>query len=143
MYLTAANIIDIVLAVFFLLAVVRGWYTGLAMQAAHLAVLLASIAIAYILSHMLGIIPLFGVFFIIAMAILNQAVKAVKIVSWIPVVGTINKAGGAAVGFLIAFFACFLLLRFLFGTVPQELWQRMGLWQEAIDRTYLLKAFIL
>lgn len=141
MYLTVGNILDIILAVFFLLAVIRGWYIGLAMRVAHLAVVIASVVVAYVLAHMLGVMPLFGMFFIIAVVILNQVAKVVKVVEWIPVVGTLNKAGGAILGFVLAFVVCYVLFRFLFETIPQEIWNQWGLTEEVIAKTYLLQAF--
>lgn len=141
MYLTVGNILDIILAVFFLLAVIRGWYIGLVMRVAHLAVVIVSVAVAYALAHMIGVMPLFGIFFIIAVVILNQVVKVVKLVEWIPVVGTLNKAGGAVLGFVLAFVVCYILFHFLFETIPQEVWEQWGLTKEVIAKTYLLQAF--
>ena len=142
MVLTVGNVIDIILAVFFLLAVVRGWHIGLAMRIAHLAVFLVSGGIAYFLAHMTGSISLYGVFFVIAIAVLGKAVKVVRIVDWIPVVGTVNKAGGALVSFVIASLVCYILFGFLFYMSPQEVWEQWGLTQEVIDGTYLLRSFL-
>lgn len=142
MFFRDGNIIDLVLAVIFLLIVIRGWHIGLVMCAAQLAVFIASGVIASVLVKTTGIIPLYGVFFLIAAAALGKAVQVLKIVDWIPVVGFLNRAGGAFIGFITAFFVFHILLGFLFQAVPQEFWERWGLTQEVIDRTYLLKAFL-
>lgn len=142
MYLRYENIIDIVLAVLFLLIVIRGWHVGLVMCIAHIAVLIASAVIASAFVKTTGIIPLYGVFFIAAAAVLGKVVQVLKVVEWIPLVGIVNKAGGAFAGFIGAFLVFHILFGFLFRTVPQELWEQWGLTQEIIDKTYLFKAFI-
>lgn len=142
MYLRDGNIIDIVLAVVFLLIVIRGWHIGLVMCAAQLAVFIASGIIASVLVRMTGIIPLYGVFFLISAAVLGKAVQVLKIVDWIPVVGFLNRAGGAFIGFITAFLIFHILFGFLFRVVPQEFWEQCGLTQEVIAKTHLLKAFL-
>jgi len=142
MYLRDGNIIDIVLAILFLLIVIRGWHVGLVMCVAHIAVLIASAMIASVFVKMTGIIPLYGIVFIIAAAVLGKAVQVLKVVEWIPLIGIVNKAGGAFAGFIGAFLVFYILFGFLFRVVPQEMWERWGLTQEVIDKTYLFKAFI-
>jgi hypothetical protein len=142
MILTVGNVCDIVLAVFFLLEIVRGWYVGLAMRVAHIAVVIASAVLAYAAARAIGRMPLYGVFFVICVVALNQLAKVVRLVDWIPVIGTINKAGGAVLGFVLAFVVCTILFGFACAVIPAEWWRQWGLTQEVIDNTYLLQAFM-
>lgn len=140
--LTAGNIWDIVLAVFFLLCIIRGYCSGLVLQAAHLAVVFLSVAAAKVLSNMAGVPFLSGVFFVIALFVFWQVVKLVKIVDFIPLVGTLDKLCGALAGFLIAFLLCFFLIGFLGDVISQKMWNEWGLSQKAIKETYLLRIFL-
>jgi len=142
MNLSTGNIIDLVLAAFFLCMMARGWYMGLAFQAARLAVLAIAGILSYIMANVAGIPLLSGLFFFITFVLFLQVVKIVKIVDWIPVVGTLDKAGGAMAGFFFAFLACYFLFRFLHMAVPQQTWNDWGLTQAAVGRTYLLQAFL-
>lgn len=142
MDLSTENIIDLVLAAFFLCMIARGWYMGLVFQAARLAALAAAGIFSYVMANVAGIPLLSGLFFFITFVLFLQVVKIVKIVDWIPVVGTLDRAGGAVAGFFFAFLACFFLFRFLHMAVPQEVWDGWGLSQAAVGRTYLLQAFL-
>lgn len=85
---------------------------------------------------------LFSIFFVIALLLLNRVVRLLKLVDHIPVVGTLNKAGGALVGFLVDFIFLFILGRVLFGVVPWEAWEQIGLTREMVASSYLLRAFV-
>lgn len=142
MYLSVGNVMDIVLAVFFLLVVVRGWYMGLAFQVARLVVLVLAGIISHILANVVGVPLLSGLFFIITFVVFLQAAKFVKIVDWIPVIGTLDKAGGAVAGFFFAFLVCYLLFHFLYMAIPQEVWNNWDLTKAEVAKTYLLQVFL-
>lgn len=115
---------------------------GLAFQAARLMVLAAAGVSSYIMANVVGIPLLSGLFFFIAFVLFLQVVKIVKIVDRIPVIGTLDRAGGAIAGFIFAFLACYLLFGFLHMAVPRDVWNGWGLTQDVVDRTYLLQAFL-
>lgn len=140
--LTIGNICDIVLAVFFLVLIIRGYCAGLVLQVAHLAVLFASVVVSKVLANMVGIPPLSGVFFIVALVVFWQVAKLIKIVDLIPIVGTLDKLCGALAGFLIAFLICYFLLGFLDDLISQKMWNEWGLTKKMVKETYLLQAFL-
>ena len=59
----------------------------------------------------------------------------------IPVIGKINKAGGAIVGFLITFIILYVVGNALFTLLPQTMLDGWGFTKEAIAKTYLLQIF--
>lgn len=180
MQFTLGNVIDIVLAVLFLVAVFRGWCIGLAMKIGHLAALVGASILANVVANILKttvssqwVLPyleqqagaelhtsaeleqgislvaeniafyfLFSILFVVTMIIFRHLVAVLKLVDRIPVVGTLNKAGGALVGFLIEFIFFFILGRILFGMIPMESWAQVGLTKGMIEETYLLQAFV-
>ncbi len=175
-----ANVIDIVLAVLFLVAICRGWCIGLAMKVGHLAALVGSGILAGLVANVLKttvssrlVLPylekrageelasmdgleegislvaenmayylLFGVIFAVALVVLHRVVGVLKLVDYIPVVGTLNKLGGAVIGFVVEFIFFFILGRVLFGLIPMESWAQIGLTAEMIEKSYLLQAFV-
>lgn len=140
--LTAGNIWDIALAIFFLVCIIRGYCTGLVLQAAHLAVVFVSVVVAGLLSSAVGIPLLSGVFFIPALFVFWQVVKIVKIVDFIPFVGTLDKLCGALAGFAIAFLLCFFLIGFLYDVISGDIWNEWGLTPKNIKETYFLQIFL-
>ncbi len=175
-----ANVIDIVLAVLFLVAIFRGWRTGLVMKVGHLAALVGSCILAGLVANILKttvssqwVVPylerrageklgsldgledgisfvaenmayylLFGVIFVVALVVLHRVVGVLKRVDYIPVVGALNKFGGAVIGFVAEFVFFFILGRILFGLIPMESWAQIGLTPEMIEKSYLLQAFV-
>ena len=175
-----ANVIDIVLAVLFLVAICRGWHIGLAMKAGHLAALIGAGILANVGANILKttvssrwVLPyleeqakeglysvkgveqgislaaeniayyiIFGIIFAVADIVLHHIVGMLKLVDYIPVVGTLNKLGGAVAGFLVEVIFFFILGRVLFSLIPMESWAQMGLTREMIDASYLLRAFV-
>lgn len=142
MYVTVGSVLDILLAVLFLVALVRGWLIGLALTAAHLAVVVASVFAAWLLSGIVGIPMLSGVFFAIAFAVFWQVAKLVKLVDLIPVIGKLDRLGGAVAGFLIVFVVCCVVFAFLDKVIPGKIWDSWGLTKEAVEKTYILQAFL-
>lgn len=175
-----ANVIDIVLAVLFLVAICRGWRIGLVMKVGHLAALVGASVLAGVVANLLKatvssqwVVPylerrageklasmdgldegisfmaenmayylLFGVIFVVALMVLHHVVGVLKLVDYIPVVGTLNKLGGAVIGFVVEFVFFFILGRVLFGLIPMDSWAQIGLTGEMIEKSYLLQAFV-
>ncbi len=142
MYLSVGIIFDLILMALFLFAVMRGWHMGFAYQAARLAALAASGIVAYALAAAVGIPFLAGLFFIIAMALFLQVMRLVKIVDKIPVLGALDRAGGAVAGFFAAFVIFCVFFYILDIAVPEEVWNGWGLTRAEVDGTYLLKVFL-
>ncbi len=142
MELSTENIIDLIMAAFFLCMIARGWFMGLAFQAARLAALAGAGIISFIMANVVGIPLLSGLFFFITFVLFLQVVKVVKIVDQIPLIGTLDKAGGALAGFFFAFLACYFLFHFLSMAVPQEVWNQWGLTRASVGKSYLLQAFL-
>ena len=140
--LTVGNIWEIVLAVFFLVLIIRGYCTGLVLQVAHLAVLFASVVVSKVLANMVGIPPLSVVFFVVALVVFWQVAKLIKIVDLIPIVGTLDKLCGALAGFCIAYLICYFLLGFLDDVIAQRVWNDWGLTKKMVKETYLLQLFL-
>lgn len=85
---------------------------------------------------------LYAIIFIIAMIILSQAIKVLKIVDHIPVIGLVNKLGGAVIGFFIEFIVFYIICAFIFNLTPQTTLDSWGFTKEAIEKTYVLQAFV-
>ena len=84
---------------------------------------------------------LYAIVFTIAMVILGRLIGLFHIVDHIPVIGKINKAGGAIVGFLITFIILYVVGNALFTLLPQTMLDGWGFTKEAIAKTYLLQIF--
>lgn len=84
----------------------------------------------------------FCVAFFLLELILLRLVNGFKLVDHIPVVGKINKLGGAVVGFLWVFLLCLLLGNVFFTYIPKELRYNMGFTKEEIKETVLLNVFV-
>ena len=166
------TIIDIVLAVIFLVSLVSGWYQGLVMKAASLIVVGVSYVLAGILSKMIspdiakfiaknvpsdiGILKsgvkditeslLYTVIFMVVFFVIRFAfrklIKLLKIVDHIPVIGFVNRVGGAIAGFLVDFVIIYVVFYFLFTIVPTDAWAEIGLTKAVIKNTILLSVFV-
>lgn len=174
------NVIDIVLAVSFGVAIIRGWHIGLVQKLAHLIALMVASGISHLagnalketvakeillpalekgsketidgipyaregLSYGAGTLAyylIFAVVFVVVMLVLNQLIRGLKIVDYIPVVGLLNKVGGAFVGFLTEFVVLYILFYVFFHLIPGTVWESIGLTDQMIDQTYLLKVFV-
>ena len=82
-----------------------------------------------------------AIVFTIAMVILGRLIGLLHIVDHIPVIGKINKVGGAIVGFLITFIILYVVGNALFTLLPQTMLDGWGFTKEAIAKTYLLQIF--
>ena len=167
-----STIIDIVIAVLFLVAVLNGWCQGLIMKVASLMVVIISYVFAGVLSKIISpyiakflskqISPdvwivknslktvseafsysvVFAIMFFLIGLVLRRLIKILKIVDYIPVIGFVNRLGGAVVGFLVTFIMIYIIVSILFTILPQAELNSIGLTQKAIDNTVLLSVFV-
>lgn len=84
---------------------------------------------------------IFLVVLIVALLVFNFAVQLLKIVDRIPVVGTLNKFGGALLGLVTEFIVIYILFAVVFTLVPQSTFDKIGLTKEIIRETKLLQFF--
>ena len=164
------TIIDIVLACIFCVSLVSGWHQGLVMKVASLIVVGVSYILAGILSKTIspyiadeiskniskdtGILKngvtnvteaflytvIFMIVFFVVRYIFRKLIKVLKIVDHIPVIGFLNKAGGAVAGFLVDLII-YVICSFLFTIVPAAAWTEIGLTGAVIKNTILLSVF--
>lgn len=167
-----STIIDIVIAVLFLVSILNGWYQGLIMKVASLMVVIVSYIIAGVLSKILSpyiakvlsdqISPdvlivknslktvseafsytvVFAVMFFLIGLVFRKLIKILKIVDHIPVIGFVNRLGGAIVGFLVTFIMIYIIIDILFTILPQPELNAIGLTKKVIDDTVFLSVFV-
>ena len=85
---------------------------------------------------------IFFVVLFIALLVFGHVVHILKIVDRIPVVGTLNKFGGALLGLVTEFIIVYLICAVLFTLIPQSTFNQIGLTEEIIRETTLLQFFI-
>lgn len=177
--MNVGQIADLIIAIFFLYGIIRGWFIGLAVKVGHLIALIAasitahiagvflgnligeSLILPYLEKHMNGLAAawivgkgaaafagqiaysvLFLLVFLIALLLFNHLVHILKIVDRIPVVGTLNKFGGALLGLVTEFIIIYILCAVIFTFVPQSSMDQIGLTQAMIRETYFLQFFV-
>ncbi len=145
MQLSVVNICDIVIAVWLIIAVLNGAFTGLILKLGQIAAMIAAYILAQVLVVWIG--SYFGLTFLISFIVLSVVfrwgLKLLNLVDRIPVIGFINHFGGAVCGFLISFILIYLLVNLVFGVIPQDILDGFGLTREAVRHSILLSAFIL
>lgn len=85
---------------------------------------------------------LFFLIFSVLQVIFLLLVRMLKPVDKLPVVGKLNKLGGAVFGFLWVFILCLLLGNVFFTYVPKQVRRQMGLGKRAVQETVLLNVFV-
>ena len=80
--------------------------------------------------------------FLIALLVLRHVVKILNLVEHIPVLGTINRLGGAIVGFTVAFVLLYVVCSLLFRMLPQTTMDEWGLTEEVIEKTHIFRVFV-
>ena len=85
---------------------------------------------------------LFFVAFFVIQIVLMQVIKVLKIVDYIPVVGKVNKLGGAIAGFIWMFVVVLLVSNVFFTYVPKEARKELGITKKAAKETVLFQAFV-
>lgn len=74
--------------------------------------------------------------------VLLRLINGFRLLDDIPVVGKLNKLGGAVVGFLWVFLLCLLVGNVFFTYIPKELQHKMGFTEKAVQETVLLNVFV-
>lgn len=143
MQLSVVNICDIVIAVWLIVAVLNGALTGLILKLGQIAAMVAAYILAQVLVIYIG--SYFGLTFLVSYIILSivfrWGLKILNLVDRIPVIGFINHFGGAVCGFLVSFILIYLLVNLVFGVVPQNALDGIGLTKDAVGHSVLLGAF--
>lgn len=177
--MNTGQIFDLILVIFFLIGIIRGWMIGLAVKVGHVIAMIASCLTAHICGtlfqdvvgaifvqpflkgHENGIFAvqivknglkafssslaydlIFLIVFIIAILVFSFVVQLLKIVDRIPVVGTLNKCGGALLGLVTEFIIIYIICTVLFSLVPQSTFDKIGLTKDIIRETKLLQFFV-
>lgn len=105
-----------------------GWQS-----AAEPVLLTAAEQIAYVL--------VFLIVFCVLEFLLIHLVNLLKIIDEIPLIGLVNRLGGAIAGFFWIFFVLVLIGSIFFGMLPGDLLAGWGFSREAVEQTVLLKSF--
>jgi hypothetical protein len=84
---------------------------------------------------------LFFVSFGVLEFVLFRFVSALKLVKKIPVIGWLDKVGGAVLGFLWVFLLCTFLGSVFFQYVPGSIRHQWGFTQKAVEHTIFLNVF--
>ena len=84
----------------------------------------------------------FVVAFIVLSIICRYLVQVLRLVDKLPVVGTLDKFGGAVVGFVVAFIVLYFVINLFFDIVPQSTLDGMGWTKEAVQKTMFIKGFL-
>ena len=85
---------------------------------------------------------LYAISFIVLLIVFMHLVNLLKIVDKIPVIGTLNKIGGLFAGFVAELIVLYLTGMILFGILPMSMWNHLGITQEVIEGTNLLRLFV-
>lgn len=135
--------LDILTAIILLVAVLSGLATGLVVKLGQIVAVIGSYVIAAVLASYVGLGReiVFVVAFIVLSIICRYLVQVLRLVDKLPVVGTLDKFGGAVVGFVVAFIVLYFVINLFFDIVPQSTLDGMGWTKEAVQKTCSLKAF--
>lgn len=143
-------ITDIVIAGILIIAAVSGYLTGLITKVARFLATIISCVAAYLVVQVVMesykkqiMYPIvFLVVFIVIYIILHQAIKLLKLVDKIPVIGTVDRIGGAVVGILLYTLLMYILFSAFFKIVPASILKSWGYTKHAINKSLLLKYFV-
>ena len=132
--------LDILTAIILLVAVLSGLATGLVVKLGQIVAVIGSYVIAAVLASYVGLGReiVFVVAFIVLSIICRYLVQVLRLVDKLPVVGTLDKFGGAVVGFVVLYF----VINLFFDIVPQSTLDGMGWTKEAVQKTMFIKGFL-
>ena len=136
--------LDILTAIILLVAVLSGLATGLVVKLVQIVAVIGSYVIAAVLPSYVGLGReiVFVVAFIVLSIICRYLVQVLRLVDKLPVVGTLDKFGGAVVGFVVAFIVLYFVINLFFDIVPQSTLDGMGWTKEAVQKTMFIKGFL-
>ena len=80
--------------------------------------------------------------FLVALLVLRHLIKILNIVDHIPVISTVNRLGGAVVGFTMAFVLLYVVCILAFRMIPQATIEEWGLTGEIIEKTHIFRVFV-
>ena len=138
--------IDLFFIILLVIGLIHGWIIGLAGKAGNLIALVLAIITAYVAAQVFGDIffskvGLFLIIYVIGRLIYGQIVRILNIVEHIPVVKTLNRIGGAVLGFMMEAVFIYVLCIAVF-SLPDAVIKGFGLTDEVIQSTSLLKYLI-
>ena len=130
--------LDILTAIILLVAVLSGLATGLVVKLGQIVAVIGSYVIAAVLASYVGLGR--EIVFVVAFIVLSIICR--YLVQVLPVVGTLDKFGGAVVGFVVAFIVLYFVINLFFDIVPQSTLDGMGWTKEAVQKTMFIKGFL-
>lgn len=90
----------------------------------------------------LSYLVVFLVVFTLLQILFRCAINLLKVVDRIPMIGMLNRLGGAIAGFFLVFLILFLIGNLFFRLIPEELLRNWGFTQKAIRDTIFLQSFV-
>ena len=128
--------LDILTAIILLVAVLSGLATGLVVKLGQIVAVIGSYVIAAVLASYVGLGReiVFVVAFIVLSLICRYLVQVLRLVDKLPVVGTLDKFGGAVVGFVVAFIVLYFVINLFFDIVTV----RGHVFAKNMNRTFVI-----
>ena len=128
--------LDILTAIILLVAVLSGLATGLVVKLGQIVAVIGSYVIAAVLASYVGLGReiVFVVAFIVLSIICRYLVQVLRLVDKLPVVGTLDKFGGAVVGFVVAFIVLYFVINLFFDIVTV----RGHVFAKNLNRTFVI-----
>lgn len=80
--------------------------------------------------------------FLISLLVLRHLLKILNLLDHIPIIGAINRLGGAIVGFTVAFVLLYVVCSLIFRMMPQAVAGEWGVTEEIIEKTHIFKVFV-
>ncbi|MCH5266740.1 MAG: CvpA family protein [Lachnospiraceae bacterium] len=138
--------LDFSIAIILMLAVLNGLTTGVIMKLGQIVAVIVSYAVAAFLASQAGFAHavVFVPAFIVMSIVCHYLVGALGLVDRIPIVGALDKYGGAIVNFIVAFIVIYYVANlFLNGIIPQETLDSWGWTRETLNKTIFISSLII
>lgn len=136
--------LDILVIIILGVAIISGLTAGLVLKVGQVAAVIAAYVLANLFASQAGMAK--EIVFIIAFAVLSMVFRYVvlilKLVDKIPVIGTLDKIGGAILSFVVAFIVVYFAVNLLFHGVPQSILDSWGWTTEAVRKTMFISALL-
>jgi hypothetical protein len=85
---------------------------------------------------------IFSLSFALLQFVFANVIRTLKLVDRLPIIGRLDKLGGAVLGFFWVFLLCLFLGNIFFTYVPEGLRHLWGFTDRAVENTVLLNAFV-
>lgn len=135
---------DILVAIILLVAIVNGLTTGLILKIGQIVAVIASYLLASLVAAQVGLGH--ELVFVIAFAVLSVVfhflVIGLRLIDKIPVVGNVDRIGGAVVSFVVAFTVLYFFVNCFFHTIPQSTLDSWGWTKEAQHKTMFISGLL-